>query len=225
MTLKIENAFITRFEASGDCDSQSISYAGTAMIISSSEGDTDCSIPAPEFTGAYFHGDWYDTYGWYDDDAYPSMNFGNERGTPEFTFLTGTDTTLAVARQTVEPYVKGLMGWLTARSTGSIELDTYYNLAQDNKVEIGTGNFSTKNYNGTPGFIDPAAGCQVGLFTESVDSARQNGHPSLHYVTYVVRFSGSFDTPERGGSSAYTIGYPVANAVNTSWFRLSGSLE
>lgn len=224
MAIKILDGFITRGRISGDCDDHELTrLTATSCIVSGSEGDTACSIASPEYTGSYFGNNWVSNPGWLVGGDAPSMNYGygsadDLDGPHELVFNHSDSQDTDDVRATAVGYINGLIGWLTSRSTGSIELDTYYNLAQDNKIELVYGNFSTKTINGTNTFIDPASNVRVGYFTESYDSSVNSIGP-LH-IAYVVRFSGSFDDPAIKASQGGT-----ALGLSNQWWQLSGSLD
>jgi hypothetical protein len=224
MAIQISKGTITRGRFSGDCDDQQVTgLIATTLELSGSVGSTSCSIASPEYTGRYFGNNWTSNPGWLVGGDAPSLNYGygsasDLDGPHELVFNHSDSQDTDDVRATAVGYINGLIGWLTARSTGSIELDTYYNLAQDNKIELVYGNFSTKTIYGTNTFIDPASNVRVGYFTESYDSS-VNSISALN-IAYVVRFSGSFDDPAIKASQGGT-----ALGFSNQWWQLSGSLD
>jgi len=169
----------------------------------------------PEYTGSTFGRRWAFDPGWINANHAPSMNYGygsstDTDGPHELVFnYNASNATEAQARTTALPFLKGLVGWLTARNTSNVSVGVDYTLNQSDKIRFVYGNFPS--ITGEHTYIDPAnSSATAGIYESSYDSSLNN---TLD-IAYVLRIKGTFNNPAIGSSGGTSIG------LNTNWFQL-----
>ena len=169
----------------------------------------------PEYTGTTCGRGWALNPGWSNANHAPSMNYGYNSATDtdgphEFVFnYNANNATQSEARTAALPFVKGLVGWLTARNTNNVSVGVDYTLNQSDKIRFVYGVFPS--ISGEHTYIDPAnSSATAGIYESSFQSSINN---SLD-IAYVVRIKGTFNNPARGSSGGTSIG------LNSNWFQL-----
>lgn len=185
---------------------------GTYEVSGGSQGDGG----TPEYTGTTFGRDWGTNPGWIVANHAPSMNYGygsptDTDGPHELIFNYNTsNATETQARTTALPFMKGLVGWLTARNTSNVSVGVDYTLNQSDKIRFVYGAFPSITADLT--YIDPAnSSATAGIYESSYDSSLNNAID----IAYVLRIKGTFNNPAIKSSQGGT-----AIGLSTNWFQL-----